>query len=250
MDWQIRVSVTPNLDTYSREEVDGLFDLLVGAAPTALDTLEKIAASIGGVSNAVMLKGNNLSDLGDPTAARGNLGLGSVNNTSDATKPVSAPQAAAINAVVASVFPVGTAMVFYNATVPSTWIKQTTHSDKAMRVVSTSGGGSGGTLGFSTVFTKTAVDNHTLSYAEMPFHIHGINDPAHSHGTTYAYLTLTGGWVDMTYGQGVTANIGYSADINYAYSGVSVFGAGSNVAHNHGMDIRVQYVDVLIGVKA
>ena len=45
---------------------------------------------------SVLYKANNLSDVQSPSASRNNLGLGNVNNTSDASKPVSAPVASAL----------------------------------------------------------------------------------------------------------------------------------------------------------
>ena len=69
---------------------------LVGGAGAAYDTLLEISASIAnGDSDVVALttvvggklqKDQNLSDLTDASVARGNLALGNVDNTSDATK--------------------------------------------------------------------------------------------------------------------------------------------------------------------
>ena len=59
---------------------------------TLTDFKEYTIGIQGGSSSGLagcLLKGNNLSDLLDPVAARGNLSLGNVDNTSDANKPVS-----------------------------------------------------------------------------------------------------------------------------------------------------------------
>ena len=75
---------------------------LLGGAPAAFDTLLEISASIAdGDSDVVALtttvggklqKDQNLSDLTDASTARTNIGLGNVDNTSDANKPVSTAQ--------------------------------------------------------------------------------------------------------------------------------------------------------------
>jgi hypothetical protein len=72
---------------------------LVGGAGAAFDTLLEISASIAnGDSDVVALttvvggklqKDQNLGDLTDASAARTNIGLGNVDNTTDALKPVS-----------------------------------------------------------------------------------------------------------------------------------------------------------------
>lgn len=54
-------------------------------------------AAAGGGGGGDLLAANNLSDLDNIVTARGNLGLGNVNNTSDANKPVSAAQQTALN---------------------------------------------------------------------------------------------------------------------------------------------------------
>ena len=152
----------------------------------------------------------------------------------------------------ATEFLAGTTLLFYQATAPTGYTKQTTHDNKAMRVVSGTGGGSGGTTNFTSVFASRtpsgsnsggSVSNHTLSEAEMPSHQHatyfdGADDtnPPRNVGN----MTV---WAD---------NAPFSA---YAYSDYR----GSSNAHNHGftnptftgtaMDFAVQYVDLIIAAK-
>ena len=53
----------------------------------------------------------------------------------------------------------GTRMLFQQTAAPTGWTKDTTHNDKALRIVSGTAS-SGGTLSFSTVFGKTVTDGH------------------------------------------------------------------------------------------
>jgi hypothetical protein len=71
------------------------------------------------------------------------------------------------------VAPVGTKMVFYQVSAPSGWTQDITQNDKALRVVSGAGGGTGGTIAVSTGFSH----NHTVNA-----HSHIIiSDGSHSH---------------------------------------------------------------------
>ena len=54
--------------------------------------------------------------------------------------------------------PIGSIMLFYQSSAPTGWTKQTDHNNKALRVVSGNGGGSGGSVGFTSAFA-----NHTVS---------------------------------------------------------------------------------------
>ena len=70
--------------------------------------------------------------------------------------------------------PSGTKMLFAQEAAPTGWTKETIHNDKTLRVVSGSGGGSGGVQAFSTVFGRTAVDASSLSIAQLAAHTHNI----------------------------------------------------------------------------
>lgn len=138
-------------------------------------------------------------------------------------------KATAISTLGASPFPAGTAMLFAQSAAPTGWTKSTTHNDKALRVVSgATGGSAAGTVAFSTVFSRTTDDAATLSIAQMPSHTH-----------TYARLSAGGG---STYAADLAETAGST-------SAIPTSSQGSGSSHSHGMDIRVQYVDVIIATK-
>ena len=62
----------------------------------------------------------------------------------------------------------GTKMVFFQAAAPADWTQDTTHNDKALRVVSGTGAGSGGSSSFAT---GAPAHTHT-----GPSHTHDINE--------------------------------------------------------------------------
>jgi len=138
------------------------------------------------------------------------------------------------------IFDAGTKMVFFQSSAPTGWVKETQHNDKALRVVSGSGGGYGGSTAFSSAFNHShghnfSVNNHTLSEAQMPSHNHGITASYHN------------GWPDG-------ANDRTSND--YLRIGATR-SKGSSHAHSHGLggtvsqvSISPNYVDVIICKKS
>jgi hypothetical protein len=123
----------------------------------------------------------------------------------------------------------GDKLIFPMTTVPVGWVLDTTHNDKALRIVNTAGGGSGGSSSFYTVFAKTATDPTTLTTTQIPSHSHSL--PAALTNQSPPSITLpSGAGVDVI----VVSSTG---------------SAGSGGSHTHGMDIRVQYVDAIIGRK-
>jgi hypothetical protein len=169
------------------------------------------------------------------------------------------------NIGIAASVPSGTVMLFYQAAAPTGWTKLTTQNDKAIRVVSGSGGVAGGTNPFSTVMAQTAVGNHTLALAEVPA---GMLSSATNTITTYnggsasnygptstsgfGQWTVTGGPVYMVMvgaGDG-SAQFSYSSYGQYAQAiQVQNTNAGGG-AHNHPITMQIQYCDVIICQKA
>lgn len=152
-------------------------------------------------------------------------------------------------------FESGTRMLFQQTTPPVGWTKITTHNDKALRIVSGTVG-SGGSSPFSTVFGKTATDAKTLSTSEIPSHPHGITDQAHVHVVPTDlrndnWAIGTGGPpfgpnTNAAYGSGYRS---YTAQASY--TGITTTqNAGGGGSHIHPIDLRVQYVDVIIAEKA
>jgi len=125
-------------------------------------------------------------------------------------------------------FPSGTLMLFQQTAAPTGWTKQTTHNDKALRVV-TGSASSGGSSGFSAVFTSgLATDATTLTTAQMP---------SHSHTTTF---NINSGGGVGTPGLAVVFN-------NTTTKTSDAQGGGGS--HTHGMSLAVQYVDLIIASK-
>lgn len=122
--------------------------------------------------------------------------------------------------------PSGTKMLFAQAAAPTGWTKDTTHNDKSIRVVSGTGGSSGGSVAFSTVFGRTATDGSSLSIAQLAAHTHA----------TPSNTGIGGSKVSAT------AN-------DSGVSTKTTSSAGSGSTHSHGLDLRVLYVDVIICTK-
>ena len=81
-------------------------------------------------------------------------------------------------------FPVGTVMVFYQAAAPTGWTQVTTQNNKGLRVVSGTGGGTGGTHAFSSPPSTS----HTHS---GPSHTHSTPNHSHSHTLSAGAHTLS-----------------------------------------------------------
>ena len=144
-------------------------------------------------------------------------------------------------------FPAGTVLLFYQSAAPTSWTKLTTQNDKALRVVSGSGGVAGGTTAFSSVFTNQTVStsvsvsgttgNTTLSTAQMPSHTHTYPTGAIPCGPLYAGIQT---WA--TVNQANTSSTGGGGSHNHSFSGS---GSGTSSA----VTLNVQYIDIILCSK-
>lgn len=130
--------------------------------------------------------------------------------------------------------PSGTLMLFQQSTAPVGWTKQTTHDDKALRVVS-GAASSGGSNSFSSVMAQTVVGNTTLSLAQMPIHAHGNTES----GFIEKHNQITDPYTLAPNTGGDTADV----VINTA-------SAGSSNAHSHSILMSIAYVDLIICQKS
>lgn len=135
----------------------------------------------------------------------------------------------------ASVFPSGTLMLFQQTAAPTGWTKQTTHNDKALRVVSGTAG-SGGSTAFTSVFASRtpagSVGATTLNTTQIPSHTHTVpeyNQGAGGGAATWLANTPTTG----TY---TTSSSGGGGSHTHSFTGTA-------------MDFAVQYVDLIIASK-
>jgi hypothetical protein len=118
----------------------------------------------------------------------------------------------------------GTVMYFGQAAAPARYTKSTAVNDAALRLVSGSGGGTGGTLALSS--TVTAV--HTLTAAQIP---------SHTHGLAYATAALGAMATDTV----VTA-VGSGGS-----TATTDVGTGGGGSHSHGLALK--HRDVIECVK-
>jgi hypothetical protein len=145
----------------------------------------------------------------------------------------------------------GTKMVFYEATPPTGWTQITTHNDKALRVVSGTGGGYGGSTSFTSAFTHShsdtfVVSNHTLTTEQMPYHQH------------FTYGDNSDAWhAGIMPGEPGVIMGSAGSDLNDENNFYGTSGTGGGEAHNHGTSggvssktISPHYVDIIICSKA
>ena len=143
----------------------------------------------------------------------------------------------------------GTSMLFLQAAAPTGWTKSTTHNNKALRIVSGTGGTSGGTTSFTSVFGARTLLRSDLPNVTITTSMNG----AHTHPLSF---TSSGG-DDPAGGNNAFSTDNTSRSGPYTPTYFTMESAGDHThsfALNGGvtqtsLDFAVQYVDAIICVK-
>lgn len=184
----------------------------LGALSSAPDTMPYFTGSGTAAVTSISTVARNLLDDTTAAAMRATLGVPTSND----------------------VIPSGKRMLFFEPTAPTGWTQITSYNDRAIRIVSGTGTGVAGTYAFSTIFASRAVAGTnsatTLTVAQIPNHQHT--------GVVYA----SGG-----------QNIG-SASPPLVNANSSTDGTGGGGSHTHtftgtAIDMRVQYIDLIMASK-
>lgn len=159
------------------------------------------------------------------------------------------------------IFPQSTAWIFHQASSPTGWTKVTTQDNKALRVVSGVGGGTGGTNPFTNImssfniggtFTTTNATGPTeLTLSQLASHTHNSNSVElvavpQNLNPDGAFIGWNGGdvlratgWTRSNPLTGATGTVSNGAGHNHPVSGIGT-------VSNQPVNIQVQYVDVII----
>lgn len=165
-----------------------------------------------------------MDQASDPTFASGIVGLW--NNGGVLRTRLSSGAAARIEA-----FPIGTGLLFIQATLPPGWTLDTSYLDRVIRVNSTAGN-----VGGNWTLAGAQVDTHVLTVAEMPSHQHDV-------------------WLPKPGSEGTVNNVGGygggAVNLNPTTNGSGP--TGGNLPHGHNISNpggwRPAYVDAMFGVK-
>jgi hypothetical protein len=252
-------------------DIDGI-NLAEGMAP-------------GLVNNAIrelmaQLKDFQVGSAGDNVTVGGNLSV---------TGTTAFAGAVTLAGRAVDAFPSGTKMTFQQTAAPTGWTKDTTHDNKALRVVSGTAG-SGGSVNFTAAFGSQNVGATTLDGTQIPGHTHTFSGTqntesagGHAHTGSATGVSLigdfwvggpnngvggiasqigTGGRPGLDFNSGaqvlyrIDASHGHTLSINSAGAHthtVSVSGTtastGGNASHTHSLDLAVSYVDLIICTK-
>ena len=130
--------------------------------------------------------------------------------------------------------PSGTKVTFAQTVAPTGWVKDVTHHDKAIRVVSGTAS-NGGAQSFTSVFgAGKSTDSHTLSTPQIPSHGH----------SSVGSLSGTPNW-----GNGPNPTRNQTLWKWQGNKNVSSQATGGSQGHSHSLSLDIQYVDVIIATK-
>ena len=127
--------------------------------------------------------------------------------------------------------PVGTVMLFYQNAAPTGWTISAALNDYALKIVSSAGGVTSGSVAYSTLFGRTATDSHTLTTSEIPSHTHGM-----------AYNSFN----NANWGSGFNSTL---TALGAGGSTATSNATGGGNGHTHDIDMRVQTASIILAAK-
>jgi hypothetical protein len=137
----------------------------------------------------------------------------------------------------AAIIPSGSVMLFYQAAAPTGWTQVTSLNDYALRIVSSTGGTTGGSVAFTTAFASQSVGATTLSSSQIPSHTHNLTAPV-------VWSTYSGGNPPTLFsGTTAAANSGTPGYWNQPDA------TGGGGSHTHSLNLAVQYANIIICSK-
>ena len=278
-----------SVDSNTYVTSDTTYDLLVPASTTSI----RLDPSSGSNDDIAITGGTNVT----------------VTRTSATELTIAAASGAAS-------IPSGSVMLFYQASAPTGWTKVSTIDNKALRVVSGTGGGSGGNNTFTTVFSNqslsvsgsgtasgttgnggdgstssvnsgsvsisgncggtqsiyTNTTQNSLSIAQLAAHTHAYDVPRGTSGGQFGFVDSLNSGSSGTpnvastgsgtaHGHGIIGYVingsnftfsGSGSPSNHSHTGPShshSFSDSVSVSSSGSLDMRVQYIDVIICTK-
>lgn len=137
-----------------------------------------------------------------------------------------------------TIIPATTSMIFFQAAAPTGWTKSTAHNDKALRIVSGAGGGTGGSVAFATAFASQTptgtVGNTTLTVDQIP---------SHNHVTAIGTTSVDGPFAN------IRLSSAQAGSANFTSSSVGGGGSHTHSFTGNAINLAVQYCDVIICTK-
>ena len=127
-----------------------------------------------------------------------------------------------------------TVAVFFQSGAPTDWTKSTANNDKMLRVVSGTGGGTGGTAAVSSPAHSISAAAHTLAISAMPSHDHALDGWANNG---------SGGSYNWEQNLGETGTTEQTTDVT------NTGGGGSHTHSGTGSITTPAYMDVIIATK-
>lgn len=145
----------------------------------------------------------------------------------------------------------GTRIIFNMASAPLGWTQDVTatFNDAALRLVTSAGGGTGGSTALSNWISGGTfnINTFTLSVAQMPTHNHSVSDPGHVHGITAVLPNSANSGNNVT----GTPSSGGNMSTDSAGSNITINnnGSGAGITPNYTTP-SVKYTDCIVGIKS